>query len=169
MKNNRGVTMVALIITVIVMSIIIGVTVNISSKEIKEAKLQDLITNMLLIEAEVKIGVEEVVFQTANLTDETKIADIKEKNLIGDLVVNKNELSVLKTEDKNKTWYYLTNEDLESMGLYDIVSKDNEDSYYIYSYDEEELDIEIIYTGGYKHSDGKMFYKLSELENLQKS
>ena len=48
MKNNKGVTLVSLTITIIVLIIISGLTVNLSNDLIKQAKLQDLKTNMLL-------------------------------------------------------------------------------------------------------------------------
>jgi len=175
MKNNKGITMVALVLTVVVMAILTGIVISFGSKHLKEAELQDLVTNMLLIQAKAKIGVEEVEFKTANITDQGKIAQIKDENLLGELVdideqtdnVTKLLNKILsKAEDLEKDWYYLDNDDLKEIGSYELMSLNNENQYYLYTYNSTTLEIEVLYTGGYITSDNVTYYKLSELESL---
>ena len=63
LKENRGVTLLALVITIVVMIIIAGIAVYTGTDTIKKAKLEELKTNMLLIEAKAKGLVEEVNFK----------------------------------------------------------------------------------------------------------
>ena len=63
------------------MLIIAGISAYFGSDLIKEMKLQDLRTNMLLIQAKSKDCVEEVNFQTANLNAE-KPEDLQQINTI---------------------------------------------------------------------------------------
>lgn len=61
MKNNKGVTLVALIITVIVLLIISG-TIITTSNLIQQGEKQKIITEMLLIQTKVRIIRERVAF-----------------------------------------------------------------------------------------------------------
>ena len=61
--NENGVTLIALIVTIIVLLIIAGISIYTGTKTIKEAKLEELKTNMLLIEAKARGLVEETNFQ----------------------------------------------------------------------------------------------------------
>ena len=63
MNKQNGITLIALTVTIVVMMIIAGITINIGQNLIQEAKIQDLRTNMLLIQAEAKKDLEEVNFQ----------------------------------------------------------------------------------------------------------
>ena len=63
MKKQKGITLIALTITIIVMIIIASITIYAGIDLIQQAKLQDLVTNMLLIQAKAKEYVEEVSFK----------------------------------------------------------------------------------------------------------
>lgn len=170
MKNNKGVTLVSLVITIIVLIIISGITANVSNDVIKQARLQDLKTNMLLIQAKAKTLAEEVNFETANLdktkeTDLTKINEIKGTKLIGTALDACEE--AIKTAASNAgvtdatDFYYLSQENLSQMGINIEVP---EDTYYLVKYNFE--DTEVVFTGGYKYED-EVYYKLSELNNIE--
>ena len=72
MKETKGITMIALTITIVVMIILAGITVQYGMGLLQNVKLQDLRTNMLLIQAKAKEYVEEVNFQLVNVTDEAE-------------------------------------------------------------------------------------------------
>ena len=57
MREQKGITLIAITLTVIVMLIIASITVYYGTDLIQNAKLQDLKTNMLLIQAKTKSGV----------------------------------------------------------------------------------------------------------------
>lgn len=170
MRNNKGVTLVSLVITIVVLIIISGITVNVSNDVIKQAKLQDLKTNMLLMQAKAKTLAEEVNFETANLDatkeeDATKIAEIKGTKVIGTALDSCDD--AIKTAASNAgvtdtaDFYYLSQEDLSKMGINIEIP---EGTYYLVKYNFE--DTEVVYTKGYKYED-VTYYKLSELNQIE--
>ena len=54
LKNNKGITLMTLVITIIVLLIIVSITVNYGIDSINKAQIQNMQTNMLLIEAKAK-------------------------------------------------------------------------------------------------------------------
>ena len=183
MKNEKGITMVALVLTIIVMALLSALVIRIGTNELKNAELQDIVTNMLLIKSKVKIGIEELKFQTANLdkiNDAEKIEQIKnqiknsDEYVIGTKITNETPVMLTQLSDylvdtTNYEWYYLTDEDLQKMGFYDLKNikedADDVDKIYLYGYSEITSNIEIVYTYGYEYK-GKEYFKLSDLEKL---
>lgn len=180
MKKQNGITIVALCVTIIVISILTTITVQYGTNLISEVKLQDLRTNMLLIQAKTKEIVEEVNFQIVNLQDEAEINRIKTANLKGlNLKIVENDADTSLKEDvrdaleKTKTieeneidnCYYLNQADLKEIGVGDIECKQGE--YYIVKYDIENIKVEVINTKGYKpRNDGNRYYTLTQLNKL---
>ena len=62
-NNQKGVTLLILVIMIIVMLIIAGITIYSGTEAIQRAGLENLKTNLLLIEAKTKEYVEEVSFK----------------------------------------------------------------------------------------------------------
>lgn len=167
MKKQRGVTLIALAITIIVMLILAGISSYYGVDLIQKVKLQDLKTNMLLIQAKAKEAIEEVNFQKANIIDEATIEQIKSENLIG-VKITESSASGARTEATNKNiideskideYYYLRPEDLEKIGLQDIKNA-KEYGYFIIKYDIENLKVDVMNTNGYKG-----IYNLEQLPN----
>lgn len=168
MKKQKGVTLIALSVTIIVIMIIASVSINYGMDLVREAKVQDLKTNMLLIQAESKKGLEEVAFQTANL-DKTKedelnkINEIKAVNLKGEpLVGSEAESAAQETGaivEGAGEYYYLDSIALREMGLEGLGTEKN--GYFIVCYDIENIKVEVINTNGYN---GK--YTLTEINNI---
>ena len=97
MKENKGITMVTLVITIIVLLIIAGVSIGTGNKVIKTSELENVKTNMLLIKAKGKQYVENANFKLGtnfeSATDkETRIATAKGE-LKGTEITNANEFS----------------------------------------------------------------------------
>ena len=164
-KNDIGITLIALSITIIVMMIIAGITVNLGLDLIQEVKLQDLRTNMLLMQAKGKECVEEVSFQKANVTDENENQTIKDENLKGTKVDQTQTPEVWEALQKtgkmqeNYEYYYLTEQDLSDMGIQELSVEDY--GYFILGYNIEEIKVEVINTTGYQGN-----YTLTQLNEL---
>ena len=97
--------------------------------------------------------------------DNTKIEEVKGQKLKGTALDAcaeniKKEAKKAGIQD-TKDYYYLSQEDLNSMGVNIQVE---EDTYYLVKYNFE--DTEVVYTKGYEH-EGKIYYKLSELKNIE--
>ena len=161
---------ITLIIAIIII-ITIGITIaTVMKKAIEQTELQDLRTNMLLIQGKAKTYTENVSVETANLKedkeeDNTKIAEVKNQKLKGTAIENCNEDIKNATKkagiEDTKDYYYLSQEDIKSMGINITVE---EGTYYLVKYNFE--DTEVVYTKGYEYKD-KIYYKLSEIKNIE--
>ena len=156
MKNESGKSIVILVILTILIIIGASVIINYAKKMLKETEVQDLRTNMLLMQAEVKKGLEEVCFRTVNLNsskqeDLTKINEIKNQYLKGIILSNspievqealKNVPDVVIDEN----CYYLNEETINEMGIENV--REEQYGYFIVKYDFENANVEVINTKG---------------------
>lgn len=167
MGVKKVISLIVAIIIIIAISVGIGIFVK---KATEETSLQDLRTNMLLIQGKAKTYTENVSVETVNLDEEkeedsTKIEEVKDQKLKGTSLENCN--ATIKNAAQNagikdtKDYYYLSQEDLNNMGIHIEVEKD---TYYLVKYNFE--DTEVVYTKGYKYKD-EIYYKLSEMKNIE--
>lgn len=170
MKKQNGITLISLTITIIVMLIIAGITINFSMDLVRKAKLQDLKTNMLLIQAKAKEYVEEVSFQTANMDsskpeDLEKINAIKSENLKGQKISTNPEIQQLATNTGKidssiiDEYYYFDEGQLVEMGIEKLNLE--EQGYFIVRYNIEDIKVEVINTKGYEGN-----YTLEEISSI---
>ncbi len=155
--------------TIIIIAIAIVITIF-AKHSFEQNAIQDLRTNMLLIQGKAKTYTETVSVETVNLDEEkaednTKIEEVKNQKLKGTALENCDEK--IKNEAKKagitetKDYYYLSQEDLNSMELSIKVEKD---TYYLVKYNFE--DTEVVYTKGHEYQ-GKIYYKLSEMKDIE--
>ena len=157
MKNESGKSIVILVILTILIMVGAGVIINYAQQMMIETKEQDLRTNMLLMQAEAKKGLEEVCFRTVNMNgqkeeDLKKINEIKQEFLVG--VPLKDSPTEVQEATKNvpevtfdESCYYLDETTLTEMGIKNI--NQAEDGYFIVKYDFSNADLEIINTKGF--------------------
>lgn len=174
LNNNKGVTIVSLVITIIVLLILSSIAINSGTESIDKANLESLKTNMLLIKAKAKEYVENASFKNGTAENND---DVAKKELKGKEVTDINEYSEqlkieLKKELGDKKFLYnlcrnenneITDSILTQMGLKDISVSDAEQ--YLVLYDIENVEVEVYNTKGYT-KDGTTYYSLSEIENL---
>ena len=162
MKKQNGVAIPVLIIGIVIIIAIALFIIHYVEDVIEENRLQDLRTNMLLIQAETKKDLEEVCFQTANLDskkeeDIAKINEIKKEHLKGTLVEESEIKGNIPQEiEINQNCYYLDEKNLNDIGVKDLNSE--EYGYFIVKYDFTNITVEVINTKGYE---GK--YTLTQL------
>lgn len=177
-KNEKGISMIVLVISIVVIMIIAGIGINIGFRMVNNTHEENIKTNMLLIKAKAKLCEEEVAFKTANKNNQTEIEQIQSQEYIGtklanvenqpvdekiDFLISNNILpNPIEEEQEFLTYYYLSQENLNSMGLSEIKEKEGE--YYFVKYDEEK--IEVVFTKGYTDLDGNVYYTLSQLNEL---
>ena len=151
-RNSEGITLVALVVTIVVTLIIASITIYNGAAIIKEARVEDIKTNMLLIQAKAKIKLEDNVFK-GTTTD-----------YIGTKVTDSSMLEKISLEaGQEENCYYLTEEDLKNMNLESL--KVPEGEYYIVYYDAENVEVDVFYTAGVMDAEGNLYYKLSEMVN----
>lgn len=157
-KNKNGVTIISLVITIIVLLIISSITIYKGTNSIKEAKLESLKTNMLLIKAKAKEYVEQASFKNGTSNE---IKDEAKAELKGNEIQDFSLYTYINKTDEQFV-YDLTNQ-LEDIGLHEISIEENEK--YIVKYDIKNVEVEIYNTKGYDDN-GSVKHSLTELENI---
>lgn len=157
MKKDSGKSRVTVLILII---LVIGAiyAINYAKKMAEETKVQDLRTNMLLMQAEVKKGLEEVCFRTVNLDeskeeDLTKINEIKDEYLEG--IILKEAKAEVQEAVKNipefnfdENCYYLDESILTKIGIKNVEEEIN--GYFIVKYDFSNITVEVVNTKGHE-------------------
>ena len=162
MRKQNGVAIPVLIIGIVIIIVVASIIINYGKNIVEENKVQDLRTNMLLIQAETKKDLEEVCFKTVNLDakkeeDLIKINEIKKENLKGILVQDSDIKNSIPQEiNIDENCYYLDETVLNEIGVKDL--NPEEYGYFIVKYDFTNITVEVINTKGY---DGK--YTLTQL------
>lgn len=160
-NENKGITLVTLTITVIVLAIIAGITVYTGVDTVKRANLESLRTNMLLIQAKAKEYVEEADFKMGPDNDTSKREEVyssKKLEKASDSNISVPEGSGIVLGN----CYYVTEEALSEMGLGKIAEELEQGEAYLIEPNEDELSVKVYNTIGYQ---GR--YSLTELEELQ--
>ncbi|MGN1351601.1 MAG: hypothetical protein ACI4VE_02295 [Clostridia bacterium] len=150
MKKDNGITLIALIVTIIIMIILATIVVDFSTKAIDKAKLEDIKTNMLLIQGKSQTIYEKYLFK--EIEELTGIL-YSEQNTY---VISDGLLDHLKVEDDIYIW---GEEALNENGLGTI--KTDEQTFYIVDYTTSE----IYFSKGYEYNDS-IYYSLTELQEL---
>lgn len=164
-KENKGITLVALTITIIVLLIIAGIAIYSGNDIIKNAKLESLKTNMLLIQAKAKEYCEEASFKLGteeNPSDE-KISNAK-NSLKGKEQNTDIPLDITKDAGKKEYIYKLETSNLRDMGINGVESDDN-NGYYFVKYNLTDVTVEVYNTKGFT-KDGETYYSLTKLQEL---
>ena len=162
MEKQNGVAIPVLIIGIVIIIAIVSVIVHYAEDMVQENRLQDLRTNMLLMQAETKKGLEEVCFKIANL-DESKEEDLAQINetknqYLKGKILNESpeevQEAVKNIQDFNfdENCYYLDQNTLNEIGIKKITEEKY--GYFIAKYDFSNANVEIISTKGYneKHT-----------------
>lgn len=150
MKKDNGITLIALIVTIIIMIILATIVVDFSTKAINKAKLEDIKTNMLLIQ-----GKSQTIYEKYSFKEIEELTGIlySEQNTY---VISDGLLDHLKVEDDIYIW---GEEALNENGLGTI--KTDEQTFYIVDYTTSE----IYFSKGYEYND-LIYYSLTELQEL---
>ena len=77
-NNDKGITIISLVIMIIVISIIAGISITQGTTLIKQIKVDNYKTNMISIKAKAKVIAEEVNSKTWNVATEEKSAKKQE-------------------------------------------------------------------------------------------
>ena len=169
-KNNKGITMLALVITVIVLLITSGVSVTGGTKIINKAKAENIVTNMISIKAKTKVCIEEINSKTWNLDVNNKKARLVSEPYLFKVIANDESIiDKVPEEIKNNgcVCYEITKETLSYMNLTRIYGYDTIETngvHYVAVVNNSDVSkIEIVYTKGVKYL-GVTYYTLSDLQ-----
>lgn len=161
-KNEKGITLMVLIITIIVMIIIAGIAIYSGIDTVKRAKVEGIKTNMMLIQAKARGYVEEASHQIG--IEGTRSEE--EKNAIRNKIYKEEKSLVpvsesgitLPTGIETNNSYYADKSALKKMGLEQIF---DDSVHYIIHFNETDVTAEIYIAEGYENN-----YSLTEIEAL---
>ena len=157
-RKNTGITLIALSILVLVLLILAAITISTGMETIEKAKLEELRTNMLLIQAKARESVEEATFKMGINPDENKKNQVR-----NEIYIEKAGLEKAEDVPSNfgitdtSTCYWLTN--LASWGLNEIKTESGER--YLVQFNETDVTVEVYNTKGYKGN-----YSLTQIDQL---
>ena len=160
-KDNRGITLIALIVTIVILLILTGVTITAGTESIKKAKLETLRTNMLLISGKGKEYCEEANFRAGTNNEVDKGTEY--------LLNDKQLKQVSSIPNSSETYDFIAELDeteLKRIGLNEVANSKDIGSFYI-GFKIIENQVEVYSEKGYKSKDGTTNYKLSDIENLE--
>lgn len=174
--NNKGITLIALVVTIIVLIIVASITFTIGRELIDRAKAENVITNMLIIKSKARIFAEEVEGKTWDYGSDIEDGITKKEK--GRREIFTNEYNYILVTDSNKTqykmktlendsvYYALSQETLDKMGLKSLW--ENNTNYYVVKYrvvDNKYEDINVFYTKGVSYNKN-MYYDLDTLQSV---
>lgn len=170
-KNDSGITLLVLVITIVVLTIIASIAVYEGKELIEKSKVQTLQTNMLTIQAKAKAYAEEIEAKIWTENDENQKSSkrdrlFREKKSFSYPVSisDTNVLSQISVDVKGENGdkyiaYEVTGNALVNMGLSDI-----QNERYIVIYNKDNLEkIDVMYKDGTKYNK-KTLYTLSEIQ-----
>ena len=173
-NNEKGISLVSLVITIIVILILTGITLKIGTKELDEANVQNLKTGMLLIEAKTKEYVEDANFELGVKGDRIEQAKIKlgeitkgTKILASDVISSELVgIGISQIDINDGRVYKLSTQDLVDMGIKGVNS-DEKEGWYIVVYDIQNSNCKIYNTSGIKLEDGTIVYSLDDIKSAE--
>lgn len=178
MKNNKGITMIVLVITIIILLMLAGISINVGRNVIKRSELENSKTNMLLIKVKAKEYVENANFKLGtnieNATDkDTRVSsaleELKGENITnGDIFSDNIKITTNEITESNSNYIYyykLLTQNLTDMGLSNVQSNENL-GWYVIKYDIKNANVEVYNTRGFEN-DETTYYSLNEIQDLE--
>ncbi len=169
LKIENGITIIALIITIILMLILVGVGVHFSGDALDKAKLEDIKTDMISIKTKAKIVAEQYNFKDIDNLIGTKLdQNDEEEGIQNETYIIPNGLKTILEGSGEETekidiskLYIWTKEDLNNQGL-NTIDINNEQFYIVYYNLKDTNKSEIYYSQGFQGQ-----YSLDTLNDMQ--
>ena len=152
-KSNKGITLVSLIVTIVVMGILLSVTVIYSSDLMQKSKMTDYIGYMKLVKARADVVLEEEVFNSVGEIESDEISNSK----IDDIIVEK----------YNDTKYLIriwNGNDIANQGIDKSILK-NANYFVIVFNKESRKTVDVIYSEGCELKE-TIYYTLTDMEDV---
>ena len=167
-KSNKGITMIALIVMIIIIGIITGITIYYGTDYIEKLKLEGIQTNMISIRAKAKGIAEKVNAETWTLSGTDKENgrhNSYKDNYSMEFISKENEPQGIEQSpvaSKEYECYKIGKEALDKMSLDDI--EDEEELVFYVLYETNDFtNLDIVYETGIEYK-GNMYYSLSKMQ-----
>ena len=170
LKKEDGITLIALMVTIIVLLILASITLGEGTSLVKKAKIESIMTNMITIKAKAKVLTEEAnseVWSKTGIEKENSLNDIftTEKYKMNPANLSSAQIEQLDSEFTNSTTSYcysLTKDTIDIMAFPETSSPND----YIIVFDKSNFDtMDIIYNPGIEYR-GETLYSLSYMNSI---
>ena len=146
LKNQKGISMVVLLIGVLILVAIIAIGGYFLNEEVVKKDIETIDTDMLRVQAKSKVVAEK------------NIVNSEENPLRGSVIEDSEFKQKVGVEEETKL-YLWDREVLDEQGLTDV--KLEEGQFFAVDYKDE-----VFYSAGYKTKEGNLIYKLSDIKKL---
>ena len=167
MKNNKGITLVALIVTLLVMLVIVGISITGGSDVLQKTKITEYIGFMKLVKARADVVFEDEIFENGAGISSDSISDSD----IGQIIIDKSYNGYIK-----KIW---SGKELAAQGIDSSILNpgndkkylgtlgiDENEEYFVIIFDKNTYEtVDVIYSTGC-HYNGDKYYTLVEMEEI---
>lgn len=146
-KSSKGITLIALVITIIIMLILATITLNYGTGEVEKAKLEDLKISMLLIQGRARIVIDKEQFgEEYDNTGMIKVSD-----------ATNYDMSNLQNLDTTNLYIW----EQEAMDNNDIDVEITTEDFFVIDYQTGE----VYYSLGYDDGENT-YYSLTDIQSL---
>ena len=161
-KKEKGITLVALAITISVMLVLISIAITGGSEIIKNANLENLKTNLLLVKAKAKEVVENAAHELGpEEANSERLNAAKEKlNVIGE---HTSSTAYGSDNESSKVYFY----SIEGANLKDSLGIDGLEGTIVIKYDLINIDVEVYSSKGFVDNDGQTQHSLTEIQEIE--
>lgn len=146
-KSSKGITVIALVITIIIMLILATITLNYGTGEVEKAKLEDLKIVMLLIQGRARIVIDKESFGE----------DYDKTGMIKVLEATEYDMSNLQNLDTTNLYIW----EQEAMDNNDIDVEITTEEFFVIDYQTGE----VYYSLGYNDGENT-YYSLTDIQSL---
>ncbi len=168
LKNNRGVTILALVVTIVIILMLAGISLNSGFSVVDDMRVGRVITNMTLVQAKVQIINEKYSFDNHITLVGAGPYKISSSNQLENITMSQKEIKLIadkanvsEADVLNWNWYKWNNSDLVSQNLDKNMLGDSEYFYVNYEH------AEILYSN--KTSKNNLdYYSMTGLKNINK-
>lgn len=173
LKNNKGVTILSLVITIIILFILAGVSMNTGFSVMNDVRCGRIISNMALVKAKAEVIYEDYQFynnDTDYLAGEGAYQIDSTTYKLENVSISAEEVKLIaegaetsEAEVLNWDWYKWNSSTLQAQGLDQTILGENEYLYVNYEHQE------IIYSVGTSYDNENYFYSMTGLNNMYKN
>ena len=157
LKNNKGVTLSILVVTIIVIMILAGITVTTSNLLIRDTKAKATISNMYLLKGKIEALYDDFQFSGKGVDDANNglVGDHVSSSSVSQYYTNPTDAPSGTAADR---WFKIVSSDLPDLGM--DTSMLPSSAFYYVNYETGE----VIYSSGFTDSEtGVKKYKLSDV------
>ncbi len=163
MKNNKGITLIALILTIVVMGIILGISVIDGGDTLQKSKMTEYIGLMKLVKARADVVLEDEMFENGSITGETIVSLEDLQKIDGTEAITDFDIKVNYYNYGGKKFIKWNGDKIANQGIDSRILGNNEYFVVIFDQDKKET-VDVLYSTGCRIN-SQTYYLLNDCEN----